>query len=82
MAGSDTKFNKIWEKGRNVRGKSTNLYKRDEEGRVIYKPSYGKTSSMGWEVHHKKPRSKGGTDNIRNLIPLHWTSHRRRSSSR
>lgn len=76
MAGQDTKLDKIWGKGTKVRGKSAHLYRRDEEGRVLYKHSYGKASSMGWEVHHKKPRSKGGTDSIRNLIPLHWRSHR------
>ena len=79
MTSRETKLDKIWEKGAKVGGKSAQLYRRDEEGRIIYKHSYGKTSSMGWEVHHKRPRSKGGTDSTRNLIPLHCRSHRGKS---
>ena len=79
MAHSDDKLDKIWEKGAKVRGKKADLYRKDSEGKIIYKPSYGKPSNMGWEVDHKKPRSKGGTDNIRNLVPKHWKSNRAKS---
>lgn len=44
-----------------------NLYRKDPYGNVMYKPSYGTQSSMGWEVDHKHPVSKGGTDCDRNL---------------
>ena len=79
MAHSDDKLDKIWEKGDKVRGKNSNLYRKDSEGKTIYKSSYGKTSNMGWEVDHKKPRSKEGTDSIRNLVPKHWKSNRSKS---
>ncbi len=79
MAHSDDKLDRIWEKGAKVRGKKADLYRKDSEGKIIYKPSYGKSSKMGWEVDHKKPRSKGGTDNIRNLVPKHWKSNRAKS---
>jgi 5-methylcytosine-specific restriction endonuclease McrA len=79
MPHSDDKLNKIWDKGTKVRGKNPDLYRKDSAGKKIYKPSYGKTSAMGWEVDHKKPRAKGGTDNIRNLVPKHWTLNRRKS---
>jgi 5-methylcytosine-specific restriction endonuclease McrA len=79
MAQPGKKLDRIWEKGTKVGGKNSDLYRKDPDGKVIYKPSYGKTSSMGWEVDHKKPRSKGGTDNIRNLVPRHWESNREKS---
>jgi len=79
MAHSDDKLDKIWEKGAKVRDKKADLYRKDSEGKIIYKPSYGKSSNMGWEVDHKRPRSKGGTDNIRNLVPKHWKSNRAKS---
>lgn len=79
MAHSDKKLDKVWGKGAKVRGKSSGLYRKDSAGKIIYKPSYGKTSDMGWEVDHKRPRSKGGSDNIRNLIPKHWKTNRRKS---
>jgi len=31
-----------WEKAQKVRGKSPELYRRDEAGNELYKPSYGK----------------------------------------
>lgn len=79
MAHSDDKLDKIWDKGGKIRRKDSNLYRKDSKGKTIYKPSYGKTSNMGWEVDHKRPRSKGGSDNIRNLVPKHWKSNRRKS---
>ncbi len=79
MAHSDKKLDKVWGKGTKVRGKSSGLYRKDSAGKIIYKPSYGKTSNMGWEVDHKRPRSKGGSDNIRNLIPKHWKTNRKKS---
>ena len=60
----------VWNKAGKVRGKDPNLYRRDVFGNVIYKPSYGKDSDMGWEVDHKKPLAKGGTDHRRNLQAL------------
>ena len=73
----DKKLDKVWGKAATVPGKSPKLYRKDVHGNVIYKPSYGKKSSMGWEVDHKNPRSKGGTDNVRNLDTVHWKGHGR-----
>lgn len=36
----------------------------------MYKPSYGKTSAMGWNVDHSKPQALGGTDHLNNLQPM------------
>jgi 5-methylcytosine-specific restriction endonuclease McrA len=80
MPYSDNKLDKIWNRAPKVRGKNPNTHRRDSAGHEIYKPSYGKTSSMGWEVDHKKPRSKGGTNSIRNLEPRHWKSNRRKGN--
>ena len=55
---------KVWGKGEIIRGKNPDLYRRDVTGKELYWPSYGKDSSKGWQIDHKKPISKGGTDNI------------------
>ena len=57
----------VWDQAETIRGKNPNLYRRDNYGNQIYKPAYGKTGEQGWQVDHKRPISKGGSDNPRNL---------------
>lgn len=77
---SPERVDEVWEKGKNIFNKDPDLYRRDEAGNVIYKPSYGKDSDMGWEVDHKKPVDKGGTDNLRNLQPLQTDENREKGN--
>lgn len=79
MAFSDERIDQVWDKGKRVRGKDPNLYRRDGEGNVIYRHSYGKQSDMAWEVDHSKPKAKGGTDHLNNLNPLQWEANREKS---
>ena len=59
-----------WDKAAKIRSKNPNLYRRDELGNEIYKPSYGTEGKKGWEIDHRRPVSKGGTDHRRNLRAL------------
>lgn len=77
---SPERVDEIWERGQKIRGKDPNLYRRDPAGNTIYKPSYGKDTEMGWEVDHKKPVDKGGTDNLKNLQPLQTDENREKSN--
>ena len=45
----------------------------------MYKSSYGKQSEMGWEVDHRHPKSKGGTESPRNLQAVQWEENRLKS---
>lgn len=67
-----------WENAHEIRGKNSELYRKDDYGNVIYKPSYGKQSDMGWKIDHKHPKSKGGTDNSRNLQAVQWEENRKK----
>lgn len=70
---------KIWEKGKTIKGKNPNLYRKDSLGNNIYKPAYGKGGKMGWEIDHKKPLAKKGTDTTRNKRPLQTKENRKKS---
>lgn len=76
---SKKQINEIWDKGHSVRGKNPDVFRKDDEGNVIKKGSYGTKGDYGWEIDHKNPVAKGGTDNPRNLRPLHWEENREKS---
>lgn len=65
-----------WENARPIRGKNSNLYRRDRLGNEIYKPAYGTHGRKGWEVDHSNPKSKGGTDSPRNLQAMQTKANR------
>lgn len=71
----------VWNNATKIRGKNPNLYRKDDYGNPIYKPSYGKTSDMGWELDHKYPKSKGGSDSSRNLQAVQWEENRKKSDT-
>lgn len=78
---SKERLNQIWDKGKSIRGKNPDLYRKDIYGNVMYKPSYGKTSAMGWNVDHSKPQAKGGTDHLNNLQPMNTIANCRKNDN-
>lgn len=80
MAYSKKQIKGIFAKAAPVKGKNPDLYRKDDLGNLIYLPSYGKNSPMGFEIDHKRPKSKGGSDHNRNLRPLQTSENRRKSN--
>ena len=77
---TNPKAQHVWQKARRVKGKNPNLYRRDSQGNLIYKPAYDRDSPMGWQVDHIWPRSKGGSDAQRNLQALQTGANKRKSN--
>ena len=76
------KKDSVWGKGKKIKGKNPDLYRKDKLGNTMYYPSYGKASKMGWEIDHSKPQSKGGTDHLNNLQPLNTRANRKKSNKK
>lgn len=55
--------------------------KRDRYGTLIKFEDHGRRRKpTGWEIDHKHPASKGGSDRYSNLEPLHWANNVRKSN--
>ena len=77
---SQKRIDSIWDKAHSIRGKNPNMFRKDDFGNMIRKQSYGTQGQYGWEIDHKNPRSKGGTNSPKNLRPLHWKENRSKGS--
>lgn len=68
-------INTIWKKATIVPNNDPAVWRKDIAGAWIKRSEYGKKTKYGWEIDHKKPVAKGGTDNNTNLRPLHWENN-------
>lgn len=76
MADVSDRKDDVWDKAKEIRGKASDLYRQDPYGNVMYKPSYGLESDMGWEIDHIKPVSEGGSDHLINLQAMNTAKNR------
>jgi hypothetical protein len=76
---SKKKIDQIWEKAKPIRDKNPDVWRKDSAGNIIRKPSFGTHGDYGWHIDHKKPTAKGGSNDPRNLQPLHWEANLEKS---
>lgn len=69
----------VFSKATPIRGRDPEIWGRDAAGNVIRYGSYGTQGKYGWEIDHKKPVSRGGSDDLRNLQPLHHEENKDKS---
>ena len=72
---------KAWNNAKAIRGKSPDKYRQDPYCNTMFKPSHGKSSGMGWDVDHIKPKSKGGKDTTRNFQALNSAVNRSKGNT-
>ena len=68
-----------WEEAQKMRGKNPDVWRKDVYGNKIRHGSYGTVGEYGWEIDHKNPKANKGSDQDRNLQPLHWEENRKKS---
>lgn len=73
-------INIVWQKAIVDGSPNPDLIRKDYAGAWIRKEDYGKQTDFGWQVDHLRPVSKGGTDDLDNLFPLHWRNNLSKSS--
>lgn len=73
---SDVKLEQIWNNAKIPNEQIKTEWRKDYAGAWICRTKYGVESDYGWEVDHAKPVSKGGGDELNNLVPLHWKNNR------
>lgn len=69
----------VWNKATIIAGNDPNRYRQDIAGAWIEWIKFGDVSNelgFGWEIDHRKPLAKGGTDELANFRPLQWKNNR------
>jgi 5-methylcytosine-specific restriction endonuclease McrA len=67
---SEELIKKVWEKAKEMNGKDHDVWQNDTYSNKIRFTSYSTEGDFGWEIDHKIPNERGGSDNLRNLQPL------------
>lgn len=79
MSVTDKKIQKAWEQAATIRNKNPETWRKDELGNLMRHGSYGTNGEYGWEIDHRKPSSKGGSDDDQNLRALNTEANRKKS---
>jgi hypothetical protein len=80
----DTIAEQVWQKAYFADATNeANGFRKDQCGAWILKHAYGdRNSAYGWEIDHIAASSKGGSDQLGNLRPLHWRNNATRQDDR
>lgn len=68
-----------WQNAAPVPGLDPRYFRQDQFGNVMRVDLYGKDVPGGWNVDHKHPASKGGSEKPHNMQAMNPTANRAKS---
>ena len=72
----------VFNKGRKIEGKDPLEWRKSAiTGKPIKFSHHGKATKYGWDIEHKIPKAKNGSDHLSNLIPLDYYTNRSQGAS-
>lgn len=77
---TEDEINYVWGKASIAKGYNPDCYRKDKCGNIIFYGSYGKDTTMGWNVDHSKPLVSGGTYHLNNLQVLQSSQNKSKGS--
>lgn len=78
---TETVLRQVWNKASTIPGEDRDYKRKDQCGATILWNQYGTSGNHGWEVDHIKPKSKGGSNQLYNLQPLHHENNAAKSNN-
>jgi len=70
----------VWEKAKRVPGKNPAHTRKDAYGNLIRWQHYGMSTKYGWHIDHHIPQSRGGSDDVSNLVPMQYAANIKKSN--
>jgi len=70
----------LWEKCRVVKGYDKTIFRIDRMNNLIQRDKYGCTGKFGWQIDHKRPISKYGTNKRMNIQALQSSANIRKGN--
>ncbi|MDE7347567.1 MAG: HNH endonuclease [Muribaculaceae bacterium] len=77
---SDELIDAVWQKATVIPNNNPSVFRQDYAGAWIRRDEFGKSSTYGWQIDHIVPVSMDGTDDIDNLVPLHYINNLMRAN--